>query len=176
MPAVVGRRLRGRNASSPTLAALVVLAACASQPDQSADRAELRRIHGLHREAHLQRRADLLVATFADSFLSISRGKVEAPTPAMSLERFQAYFDRSTFLAWDDLVPPVVRISPDGRMAYVIVQKDVRARAADTTVDLAVAHTIYAWLEVYEKEGGAWHLRAIASTDRPGNDPVSTED
>ncbi len=158
------------------LAALVLLAACASQPDLAADRAELLRIHEVHHEAHLQRRADLLVATFADSFRSISRGTVEAPTAAMSRARFQAYFDRSTFLAWDDLVPPAVRISPDGHMAYVIVQKEVRVRAADTTADPAVAHTTYAWLEVYEKEGGAWQLVAIASTDRPGTDPVPTED
>lgn len=46
-----------------------------------------------------------------------------APGRVVPLARLQAYFDRSTFQAWDDIAPPLLRISPDGRMAYKIVQK-----------------------------------------------------
>lgn len=156
--------------------ALLVLAACATHPDLAADRAELLRIHDLHRQAHVERRADLLVSTFADTFRSISGGTVDAPTRADSRERFQAYFDRSTFLAWDDLAAPIIRISPDGRMAYVIVQKEVRVTTPDGSGAVSEAHTEYAWLEVYEKDDGVWRLHAIASTDHPGSPANATED
>lgn len=106
---------------------LLTLEACAPRPDLEADRAELLRMHALAQTAHLDKRPDLMVASFADSFLNISRGAVTVRTPAESRARFQAYFDRSTFLEWADLAPPVIRISPDGQMAYVIVQKRVRA-------------------------------------------------
>ena len=144
------------------------LAACAPRPDLAADRAELLRLHHLQRTAHLEKRADLLVASFADSFLNIARGAVVARSPAENRMRLQRYFDQSTFEEWEDMAPPLIRISPDGHMAYVIVQKRVRLTAADSTGGRRAEHTVFAWLEVYEKRDGRWTLMAVASTDRPG--------
>jgi hypothetical protein len=147
---------------------LMSLVACGPRPDLDADRAALLRLHALAQTAHLEKRADLLVATFADSFLDISRGSVTVRTPAESRTRFQAYFDRSSFLEWADVAPPLIRISPDGRMAYVVVQKRVRLKSLDSAGAPRLEHTEYAWIEVYEKRGGKWTLMAVASTDRPG--------
>jgi hypothetical protein len=147
---------------------LLSLGACGPRPDLEADRAELLRLHELAQTAHLDKRPDLLVASFADSFLNISRGAVTLRTPGENRARFQAYFDRSTFLEWADLAPPVVRISPDGQMAYVIVEKRVRLTAPDSAGALQPVHIIYAWVELYQKLGGRWTLMAVASTDRPG--------
>jgi hypothetical protein len=147
---------------------LISLGACGPRPDLEADRAALLRLHDLAQTAHLDKRPDLLVASFADSFLNISRGAVTVRSPAENRARFQAYFDRSSFLEWADLAPPVIRISPDGQMAYVIVQKQVRLTALDSAGPRRPVHTIYAWVELYEKSGGRWTLMALASTDRPG--------
>jgi hypothetical protein len=147
---------------------LISLAACGPRPDLEADRATLLRMHALAQTAHLDKRPDLMVASFADSFLNISRGAVTVRTPAENRARFQAYFDRSTFLEWADLAPPVIRISPDGQMAYVIVQKRVRLSALDSVGVARPEHTIFAWVELYEKRDGKWTLMAVASTDRPG--------
>jgi hypothetical protein len=147
---------------------LIGLGACAPRPDPGADRAALLRLLALAQTAHLDKRADLLVASFADSFLNVSRGAVASGTPAEYRASVQAYFDRSTFLEWADLAPPRIRISPDGQMAYVVVQKRVRLSAADSAGVPRTDHTIFAWLEVYEKQAGRWTLMAVASTDRPG--------
>jgi hypothetical protein len=147
---------------------LLSLGACGPGPDLEADRAALLRLHELAQAAHLDKRPDLLVASFADSLLNISRGAVTVRTPSESRARFQAYFDRSTFLEWADLAPPLIRISPDGQMAYVIVQKRVRLTALDSAGVPAPVHTIFAWVELYEKQGERWTLMAVASTDRPG--------
>jgi hypothetical protein len=147
---------------------LLSFGACGPQLDLDADRAELLRLHDLAQTAHLDKRPDLLVASFADSLLNISRGAVTLRTPEESQKRFQAYFDRSTFQEWADLAPPVIRISPDGQMAYVIVQKRVRLTAPDSAGLPRPVHTIYAWVELYEKRAGRWTLMAVASTDRPG--------
>jgi hypothetical protein len=144
------------------------VAGCGTRPDLDADRAALLELHELARTAHLEKRADLMVASFADSLANIARGAVTMRTPAESRERLQAYFDRSTFAEWDDLAPPVIRIAPDGQMAYVIVQKSVRLSAPDSLGVPRPEHTIFAWLEVYEKQGGKWTLTVVASTDRPG--------
>jgi hypothetical protein len=147
---------------------LLSLGACGPGQKPDADRAELLRLHQLAQTAHLEKRPELLVASFADSFLDISRGKVNVRTPAESRASFQAYFDESTFLEWADLAPPLIRISPDGQMAHVIVQKRVRLTAIDSTGVQRPEDTIFAWVELYEKRSGKWTLMGVASTDRPG--------
>ena len=149
-----------------SLLVLLGLGGCGPRPDLAADRAALLRLHDQARIAHLERRVDLM--EFPDSLLEIARGTVRVRSAAENRARFQAYFDRSTFAEWADLAPPVIRISPDGRMAYVVVLKRVRLTATDSAGVARPEHTVYAWIEVYEKRGGAWTLAVVASTDRPG--------
>jgi hypothetical protein len=148
------------------LVVLTALAACAPRTDVSADRAELLRLHELARTAHLDKRPDLMVAPFADTLLDISDGLVSPRTREQNRARFQRYFDRVSFQQWDDIAPPRIRISPDGQMAYVVVQKSVRLTSQASAPQ--AEHTIFAWVEIYEKRRGKWTLVAVASTDRPG--------
>lgn len=134
---------------------------------RAADHAELLRLHELQRTAHLERRADLLVAANADSLFSLSRGGVSIGRRASSQASFQQYFDAVTFQAWDDIVPPRIRISADGHMAYVVVQKRVHLTARGASGATEAERVRYAWLSVYEKVDGQWRLSAIASTERP---------
>ena len=162
-------------------AALVALFSCASPADRpspaadsptatAADHAELLRLHQRARAAHLQHRADWLASDWADTIFSLSQGNVSIGTKenrAKSQAGFQEYLDASTFQAWDDIVPPRIRVSPDGHMAYVIVQKRVHLTAKDSTGAVQAERPRFAWLSVYEKLAGQWCLSAIASTDRP---------
>jgi hypothetical protein len=150
------------------LVILTVLAACAPHTDLSADRAELLRLHEQARTAHLEKRSDLLVASFADTLLEISDGLVSPRTREQNRTRFQRYFDRVNFQQWDDIAPPRIRISPDGRMAYVVVQKSVLLTSQGGSGQRTAEHTVFAWVEIYEKRNGKWTLMAVASTDRPG--------
>lgn len=149
--------------------ALALPAACATTPRASLDedRAALLRLHEDARRAHLEDDADLLVASQADSMVSLSDGRVSVnrrePTRAM----FDRYFRAVTFEAWDDIAPPRIRISPDGRMAWVVVQKRVHVTGPDSTGAPRQERVRYAWLSVYEKLDGRWRLVGIASTDRP---------
>lgn len=150
-------------------APFLLLAACASSSsDLEADRAELLRLHQLARTAHFEKRADRMVAPFDDSLHFVAAGKVTVTSPEVNQARLQAYFDRSTFQAWDDIAPPILRISPAGRMAYKIVQKRVKLTAPDSTGRAVAEHVVYAWIEMYEKPDDRWILTAVASTDRPG--------
>lgn len=163
--------MRSRHAFTAGLALVAAVACSPPAADLDADHAALMRLHDVQREAHLSRQATLLTGSFADTFYSISRGRVTTPSRQESDARFQSYFDAVTFVEWDDIEPPVVRISPDGRMAYLIVQKRVRLTTPDSAGRPVPEHTVFAWLETYEKQDGTWRLTALASTDRPG-DPV----
>jgi hypothetical protein len=100
--------------------------------------------------------------------ISVSGGRVSISRDRRpSQASFQRYLDSSTFQAWDDIVPPRIRISADGRMAYVVVEKKVHLTTRGANGAIEVERTRFAWLSVYEKENGEWRLSAIASTDRP---------
>jgi hypothetical protein len=150
-------------------APFLLLVACASPAGGPvADRAKLLRLHQSARAAHLEKRADRMVASFDDSVRFVAAGEVTVRSLAENRARLQAYFDRSTFQAWDDIAAPILRISPDGRMAYKIVQKRVRLTAPDSSGRPVAEHVVYAWVEMYEKPDDRWVLMAVASTDRPG--------
>ena len=125
---------------------------------------ELLQLHEQQRTAHFGKDAHLLVSTFADDFISIRAGQISHPTRDESLKRLQAYFQRSDFLEWDDVLPPIVRVSQDASMAYVIVHKRVRLRAKNEQGNELEEKTIFAWMETYEKQQGKWVLTAVAST------------
>jgi len=137
-----------------------------SHTQRTADHAELLRLHARAREAHLSRRADWLVNEWADSLFSVSHGRVSVTKPSDGQHGFQEYLDAVDFQAWDDIVPPRIRISADGQMAYIVVEKRVHLTPRDTGGREA-ERTRFAWLSVYEKVAGRWRLAAIASTDRP---------
>lgn len=149
-----------------SLLVLLGFGACRPHPGLDSDHAVLLRLHEQARIAHLKKRVDLM--ELPDSLLEIARGTVRVRSARENNARFQAYFDRSTFTEWADLAPPMIRISPDGQMAYVVVQKSVRLTAPDSSGVARSEHTVYAWLEVYEKRSGKWTLAVVASTDRPG--------
>ncbi len=149
--------------------ALSLCLACGPGPGAAnADMEELLRRHQLDRRAHLEHRADLMVAGFADTVIQVARGEVTFGRPEENRASFQRYFDRSTFLAWDDITPPIIHISPDGRMAWKVVRKRVGLTSPDSNGKPMEKHTVFAWIEILEKLNGRWKLVAVASTDRPG--------
>ncbi len=125
---------------------------------------ELMQLQQQGRAAHFGKDAKLLVSVFADDFINIGAGKITRPTREESRNRLQAYFDRSEFLEWDDISPPIIRVSQDASMAYILVHKRVRLKAKNEKGDLEEETTIFAWMETYEKHNGKWTLTAVTST------------
>lgn len=138
-------------------------------PPRIADMAELLRMHEEQKTAHLTYNAELMVGDSPERPITVQRGNVVKRTRADDLARFKAYFESFKFLEWEDIVPPVIRISKDGTMATKIVQKRVRGISKDKDGKEITEHVVYAWLEVLEKIDGKWRLVTIASTEKDGN-------
>lgn len=68
---------------------------------------------------------------------------------------FQEYLDASTFQAWDDIAPPRIRISADGQMAFVVVQKRVHLTTQGPGGGAEAERTRFAWLSVHESRGAS---------------------
>lgn len=131
---------------------------------------ELLELHKQGRVAHFNRDAKMLVSGFADDFTEISNGKIRKPSRETSLNRFQNYLNNSTFLEWDDITPPVIKLSDDATMAYVLVHKKVRLLAKNESGKETEETEVFAWAEIHRKIKGEWKLVAVVSTNTPEKD------
>jgi hypothetical protein len=128
---------------------------------------ELLELHNQQRAAHFNRDAKLLMSTSADDFTSVNDGKIRQPNREESVNRLQRYFDNSTFIEWDDITPPVIRVSDDATMAYVIVHKKVRLLEKTETGNSQEDTEVFAWVAIYQKRNGRWQSTVIVSTRTP---------
>jgi len=164
----VNLRITYRDSHAPENAVEHVGFRCAmTSPAQSADVNELLRNHYQARAAHFNHDAKVIYADFADDFISVDAGQVKMPDRDAGMKRMQSYFDASTFLEWDDITPPIIRISDDASMAYVVNHKKVRLLAKDKNGKMQENVEVFGWVSAFRKIDGRWKLEMVASTRTP---------
>jgi hypothetical protein len=136
--------------------AALLFATPAAAAKRSAE-SELLDLHKAVLEAHLKSDVDALLAPESEDYVVVSRGEVSRPTKPERAERLGPYLRSTKFEIYADMVPPVVKVSPDGRLGWAIVQ--VRARGVQTRPDGSQAPLEFqsGWIELYEKRGGRWY-------------------
>lgn len=136
-------------------------------PGRVKDLSELLKLQEQQKTAHLTYNAELFADMFNERVTQLKKGAVSTATKAENLSRFKNYFAQFKFLEWEDIRPPVIRLSRDGTMATVIVEKRVRGTYKDENGQEKTGLTEFAWLEVWEKIDGKWKLMTVASTEKP---------
>lgn len=134
---------------------------------QSEDVNELLRMHHRDRAAHFNRDAGYIFSNFADEYFSVGNGLVRIPDREAGRKGLQGYFDATTFLEWDDITPPIVRVSNDGTLAYSIVNKKVSTLSKDQDGAERRSVNVYAWIATFRNIGGKWKVTSVASTAAP---------
>ena len=128
---------------------------------------ELLALHEEAMQAHRESNADLLLQSDARDFVSVNRGEIARPTLDTRRERFRQYLSTTRFSEYVDLVPPVVRVSKDGSLGWVIAQ--VRGVGVQTTQDGGSKPLAFesAWIELYERQGDKWARVGNVSNFKP---------
>jgi sulfatase modifying factor 1 len=169
--APVNLRVTYRDSHAPENAGDHVGFRCAlTSPVQREAVNEILRMHYRDRFAHFNRDASIIFSQFADEYFSVGNGRLTAPDREAGRKRMQSYLDASTFLEWDDITPPVIRVSDDGSMAFVLVHKKVRLRAKGSDGKEREETEVYAWSTILRRIGGAWKVASVASTRTPEDD------
>jgi hypothetical protein len=132
--------------------------------DLEAARRELLGLHEADRRAHFATDPALLAARAGERFLTVSRGRLESVTPEAERAFFGGYFAGARYEAWDDLEPPVVRISDDGSAAWMVTRLRVRRSAPDADGQPREQAFVYAGIMTYERRAGRWVRTANVST------------
>ena len=153
----------------PILATSALLASCGSTQIASPleARAKLLALHEDAMRAHRESNADLLLRAEAPDSISANRGQITQPSLDERHARFQQYLRSTRFSEYIDVVPPVVRVSNDGSLGWVIVQ--VRAAGVQTTQDGGSQPLAFesAWIELYERRAGTWYRVGNVSNFKP---------
>jgi hypothetical protein len=146
---------------------LVACAACASaepSADLEKEKAELLRIHKSDREAHFKTDVDKLLENSPEEFISVGRGKINRSSKDDARKMFTGYFRDAKYYQWDDVEEPIIRISNDASMAWMITR--TRVRRVQKKADGAEQEEkfVYAGIMTYEKRDGRWVRVANVST------------
>ncbi len=139
-------------------------------PPRVEDLAELLRLHKRHQDAHLTYNAEQFVETFAENLSTVQRGEVITRNKTENLKRIKSYFNSFKFKKWEDVKPPVIKISKDGTLATIIVEKIVEGTYKNEKGETVESVTEFAWLEVWEKIEGKWKVTTVASTRKSNTD------
>jgi hypothetical protein len=118
------------------------------------DRARLLALHEQAMEAHRKSDVELLLQADAEDFVLASRGEISRPTLEQRRQFLGPYLRGVRFAEYVDVVPPVVHVSADGTAGWVVAQ--VRARGSGVGGAGRSLQFESAWIELYEKRGGAW--------------------
>lgn len=137
---------------------------CRQPVDCEKEKTELLALHQQDRQAHFKRDAAAVAASLAPEMISVRAGEVWTATREENRRRFERYFHRAEFTEWDDLMPPIIHISPDGQMAWMVVRVKVKYDWADSTGKKSPEEYLSAWISVYEKQEEKWLHVANAST------------
>ncbi len=121
-------------------------------------------IHASHREAHFAGDAQALLADQAETFIRVSNGRVQHIPRDARRQDFEQYFKDATYYAWDDLEPPIVQVSQDATLAWMITRIEVRREQLDASGDAHEQAFFYAGIMTYEKREGRWIRTANVST------------
>ena len=124
--------------------------------------AELRAAHEAARRAHLEGNAELMAPGMADRFVLVSNGDVSVTPKEKMLSFFKGYFARVKYLEWRDAEPPIIHVSPDGRMGWMAVKVRARylERSKPETREKAFKSS---WIATFERVGCEWKMTGNAS-------------
>lgn len=142
-----------------TILRLPIDVASAPSPDLAAEQEALLALHRKGIRAHVERNVEALVENHGDDFVSASRGKLSRSNREQTRAFFTRYFDGAAYPQYEDIEPPIVRVSDDASMAWVLSRTRVKRR--DATGESSF---VYAGMMAYEKRDGRWVRIANAST------------
>ena len=150
------------------LLGLLSIASCVTVRRSAGDaRAELLALHQTVIDAHATSDVELLLRDESDDYVVANRGEITTPNKAARRARLGAYLGSTRFTVYRDEVAPVVRVSEDGTLGWVIVQVYASGEQRGESGQTTPVEFTSAWIELYEKRGGRWLRTGNVSNFKP---------
>lgn len=147
---------------------MVLCLGCPAVPDLDAEKAQLLAMHREVMAAHLRSNPEPLLRNTVPDAVFVRDGELARPTAAEREQRMRSYLGRTRFSEYRDLQPPIVQISQDASLAWIIVQVKAGGIQSDEQGNEHPLEFVSAWIELYEKQQGRWVRTGFVSTFKPG--------
>ncbi len=110
------------------------------------------------------------MALEADEYVSVNGGRVTFPSSDDRRQAREPYLASATFTAYQDLRRPVVRVSEDGSLGWLIAEVQVQGAQRGEDGRETPIDAIWAWVELYERGPEGWRVVGNTSNPRPEGD------
>lgn len=150
-------------ASAFLLGLPVVLFAQGRQDDVE----QLRKLHSRIIRAHLENRLDDWMSIESIDYVSANGGRVSFPSLQERRDSRAAYLEGATFTRYRDLRDPVVRVSEDGSLGWLVAEVEVAGSLVQDDGSASAFEQVWAWIELYARTPDGWKLVGNASNERP---------
>jgi hypothetical protein len=120
------------------------------------ERARLLHLYESSLRAHFENDARTFLAEYASQWYEVRNAGVRLRTKEEALPAIEQYFQRTHFYDISEIAAPIIHISVDASMAWVIGA--IRVRASQEGGDEQEQNFSFrcAWVSVYEKHEGQW--------------------
>jgi hypothetical protein len=107
-------------------------------------------------QAHFEHDARKFLAEYASQWYEIRNAGVRLRTKEDAFLSIEQYFQRTHFYDISEVVTPIIHISADASMAWVI--GEIQVRASQEGPDKKERNFSFrcAWVSIYEKQEGQW--------------------
>ena len=104
----------------------------------------------------MDRDIDALLAPQAEDFVLLNRGEISQPSREQRRAFLGPYLAATTFEFYRDATPPLVKVSRDGSLGWVVAQVEARGFAVTPQGERKPVEFEVAWIELYERRGSEW--------------------
>jgi hypothetical protein len=127
----------------------------------------LRALHEKVMRAHLESNVEMLLEDESAEYVVASQGEISRPTVAERRARLGPYLKSTVFTKYVDLVPPIVTVSSDGTLGWVVVQVEASGMQTSDAGEKMPIQFVCAWIELYAKRDGKWVRTGNVSNFKP---------
>lgn len=128
------------------------------------EKAKLLQLHKRALRAHLENDAQAFLAAYASQWYDVRQTGIRLRTKEEALPSIEHYFQRTHFSEITEVVAPIIHLSADTSMAWVI--GDMRVRATQEVSEEKERDFSFrcVWVSIYEKHEGKWAQVVDASS------------
>ncbi len=143
---------------------LLLSFSCNTEADKKKLKTELLTIHHDLIRAHLTNDPGLSVKNLSENFASVKNGDITFPDREELLSGITDYISNTTFTEYGDLQEPVIGLSEDGTVGWVIARVSVRGKRKLNDGTTREISFICSWMTLYRRVNGAWVTETEVST------------
>jgi len=127
-------------------------------------------MHAESRSAHFATDVEAAIANLTEEQVIVRDGAVRRMSKDDVRQTMTGYFAGATFHEWDDIEPPIVKVSGDASIAWMITNTKVRlTKTGEDGSEFEMAF-VYAGILTFERRDGRWVRTTNVSTFAAGEE------